>query len=150
MKPFSLRAVALLIPIEAFTPVSTLTGGTSSLVTVPSLTAAKAAAYASTTTALPMGLLDRVFRVAQANTNLSLEDPEKIMNQAVSDMQKDMMKIRETYAQVSATQRRLQEHKAKHDAAAREWHSRATCLATEQGRFSSSSINTTSNRHGRS
>jgi hypothetical protein len=44
----------------------------------------------SSPTALSMGLFDRFTRVAQANLNgilQSLEDPEKIMGQALEDMQ---------------------------------------------------------------
>lgn len=45
---------------------------------------------ASTTTTLNMNLFDRFSRVAKANINSvlkNLEDPEKILNQAVEDMQ---------------------------------------------------------------
>jgi phage shock protein A len=59
-----------------------------------------------------MNLVDRFFRVAKSNVNLvlhSLEDPVKIMNPAVEDMQKDMLKVRQTYAQVMATQRRMED-----------------------------------------
>ena len=44
----------------------------------------------SSTTSLQMNLFDRFTRVAKANINnvlKNLEDPEKIMNQAVEDMQ---------------------------------------------------------------
>jgi len=60
--------------------------GTSSFVQRPS------SSYASTTTttALQMNLFDRFTRVAKSNINSilkNLEDPEKIMSQAVEDMQ---------------------------------------------------------------
>ena len=45
---------------------------------------------ASSSTALSMNIFDRFSRVAKSNLNnilKSLEDPEKIMNQAVEDMQ---------------------------------------------------------------
>jgi hypothetical protein len=48
----------------------------------------------TTTTALQMNLFDRFSRVAKSNLNnvlKSLEDPEKIMNQALEDMQVRMM-----------------------------------------------------------
>eukprot|EP00428_Durinskia_dybowskii_P048164 CAMPEP_0170347844 /NCGR_PEP_ID=MMETSP0116_2-20130129/75188_1 /TAXON_ID=400756 /ORGANISM="Durinskia baltica, Strain CSIRO CS-38" /LENGTH=124 /DNA_ID=CAMNT_0010601679 /DNA_START=62 /DNA_END=436 /DNA_ORIENTATION=- len=54
------------------------------------------------TTALQMNLFDRFSRVAKSNLNnilKSLEDPEKIMNQALEDMQNDLVKIRQSYAQ---------------------------------------------------
>lgn len=44
----------------------------------------------SSSTMLSMNIFDRFTRVAKANINnvlKSLEDPEKIMNQAVEDMQ---------------------------------------------------------------
>ena len=44
----------------------------------------------TTTTALQMNLFDRFTRVAKSNLNnilQNLEDPEKIMNQALEDMQ---------------------------------------------------------------
>lgn len=47
-------------------------------------------APASSSTALQMNLFDRFTRVAKSNINnilKNLEDPEKIMNQAVEDMQ---------------------------------------------------------------
>jgi len=57
-----------------------------------------------------MNLADRFFRVVKANINSvlqNLEDPEKILEQAVEDMQKDLIKIRQSYAEVSATQKRF-------------------------------------------
>jgi phage shock protein A len=47
-------------------------------------------ARSSSTTALNMNLFDRFSRVAKSNLNnilKNLEDPEKIMNQALEDMQ---------------------------------------------------------------
>ena len=47
-------------------------------------------ARSCSSTALSMNLFDRFQRVAKANINnvlKNLEDPEKIMNQAVEDMQ---------------------------------------------------------------
>lgn len=82
----------------------------------------------TSTTALQMSLFDRFFRVAKANMNLvlsSLEDPEKIMNQAVEDMQKDLVKLRKTYSEVMAAQRRMQEQKKQYEATAEDWHQRA-------------------------
>lgn len=56
-----------------------------------------------------MNLADRFFRVVKANINSiiqNLEDPEKVLEQAVDDMQNDLIKIRQSYAEVSATQKR--------------------------------------------
>ncbi len=38
----------------------------------------------------------------------SVEDPEKILDQAVADMQNDLIKMRQASAQVVAAQKRLQ------------------------------------------
>ena len=56
-----------------------------------------------------MNIFERFSRVAKANVNELLnkmEDPEKVMNQAVEDLQKDLVKIRQSYAEVMATQKR--------------------------------------------
>ena len=37
-----------------------------------------------------------------------LEDPEKVMNQAVIDLQSDLVKIRQSYAEVMATQKKME------------------------------------------
>lgn len=58
-----------------------------------------------------MNLADRFFRVVKANINSiiqNLEDPEKVLEQAVDDMQNDLIKIRQSYAEVSATQKRYE------------------------------------------
>ncbi len=57
-----------------------------------------------------MNMIDRFFRVVSSNVNnllKGLEDPEKILDQAVNDMQSDLIKIRQSYAEVSATQKRM-------------------------------------------
>lgn len=93
-------------------------------------------AHAGTPTALQMGLVDRFLRVAKGNVNAvlqNLEAPEKIMNQAVSDMQNDLIKIRQTYAEVTASQRRLIKQKQQASAVAEDWYGRAQ-LALERGK----------------
>lgn len=85
---------------------------------------------------LSMNLLDRFVRVAKGNLNnvlKNLEDPEKIMNQAVQDMQTDLVKIRQTYSEVTAAQRKLTAKKKEAEAAAEEWYGRAQ-LALRRGR----------------
>lgn len=75
-----------------------------------------------------MNLFDRFTRVAKSNLNnivKSLEDPEKVMNQAVEDMQGDLVKVRQSYAEVTATQRRLTKQKEQADALADDWYQRA-------------------------
>jgi phage shock protein A len=82
-----------------------------------------------------MNLFDRFARVAKANANnilKGLEDPEKILNQAVEDMQADLVKIRQSYAEVTATQRRLLKQKEQADALATDWYTRAQ-LALQKG-----------------
>jgi len=82
----------------------------------------------SSSTALSMNLFDRFSRVAKSNLNnilKNLEDPEKIMSQAVEDMQADLVKIRQSYAEVTATQRRLLKQKEQADQLAEDWRARA-------------------------
>jgi phage shock protein A len=82
-----------------------------------------------------MNLFDRAARVAKSNLNnvlKGMEDPEKIMNQAVEDMQKDLVKIRQSYAEVTATQRRLLKQKEQADAMGEDWYNRAQ-LALKAG-----------------
>lgn len=85
--------------------------------------------------ALHMNMFDRFSRVAKANINnvlKNMEDPEKILNQAVEDMQADLVKVRQSYAEVTATQRRLMKQKEQADALASDWYQRAQ-LALQKG-----------------
>jgi len=89
----------------------------------------------SSSSALQMGLVDRFMRVAKSNINsvlMNLEGPEKIMNQAVEDMQKDLLKIRQSYAEVTAQQRRLAKQREAAEVSAQDWYSRAQ-LALRKG-----------------
>lgn len=82
-----------------------------------------------------MNMMDRFFRVIKSNVNnvlSSLEDPEKVLEQAVSDMQSDLVKIRQSYAEVSATQKRMEKQKDQASATANDWYKRAQ-LALEKG-----------------
>ncbi|EED94976.1 predicted protein [Thalassiosira pseudonana CCMP1335] len=82
-----------------------------------------------------MNLFDRFTRVAKSNINnvlKSLEDPEKIMNQALEDMQTDLVKVRQSYAEITATQRRLMKQKEQAEALAEDWYKRAQ-LALSKG-----------------
>lgn len=75
-----------------------------------------------------MNLFDRFKRVAKSNLNelvSSMEDPEKVMTQAVSDLQVDLVKIRQSYAEVMATQKKMEKQKAAADALGEEWMGRA-------------------------
>jgi len=82
-----------------------------------------------------MNMFDRFSRVAKANINSvlkNMEDPEKILNQAMEDMQSDLVKVRQSYAEVTATQRRLLKQKEQCDALAADWYQRAQ-LALQKG-----------------
>lgn len=89
----------------------------------------------TTSTALQMNLFDRFSRVAKSNLNgilQKLEDPEKIMTQALEDMQGDLVKVRQSYAEVTATQRRQLKQKEQCDSLANDWYERAQ-LALQKG-----------------
>lgn len=80
-------------------------------------------------------LFDRFVRVAKANVNKvisGMEDPEKVLDQALDEMQSDLIKVRQSYAEVLATQRRLTSQKEQQDQVAAEWYGRAE-LAVEKG-----------------
>merc|ERR1719231_407089 len=75
-----------------------------------------------------MNLFDRAVRVAKANANKlieKMEDPEKVLNQAVEDLQKDLVTVRQSYAEVMATQKRMTSQKEQAETLAGEWYSRA-------------------------
>ena len=58
-----------------------------------------------------MGLFDRIGRVVKANINdlvNKAEDPEKILEQAIVDMQEDLVQLRQAVATAIATQKRSQ------------------------------------------
>jgi len=80
-------------------------------------------------------LFDRFVRVTKANVNKmiqSIEDPEKVLDQAVDEMQADLITVRQSYAEVLATQRRLATQKEQQDQMGQEWYRRAE-LAVEKG-----------------
>merc|ERR1719401_1202720 len=80
-------------------------------------------------------LFDRFVRVAKSNVNSilqSVEDPEKVLDQAVDEMQSDLIKVRQAYAEVLATQRRITTQKEQSDEIAQEWYRRAE-VAVEKG-----------------
>lgn len=84
---------------------------------------------------LSMNMMDRFFRVVKSNINgvlSNLEDPEKVLEQAVNDMQNDLIKVRQSYAEVSATQKRMEKQKEQAEMNAQEWYKRAQ-LALQKG-----------------
>jgi len=59
-----------------------------------------------------MGLFDRVSRVVRSNLNAAVsaaEDPEKILEQALIDMQEDLVQLRQAVASAIASQKRRQQ-----------------------------------------
>ena len=82
-----------------------------------------------------MNLGERFMRLVKSNVNSainSLEDPEKVLEQAVQDMQRDLVKVRQAYAEVSASSKRMAEQARLADAEAAKWYERAQ-LALEKG-----------------
>lgn len=82
-----------------------------------------------------MGLLDRLSRVIRANISSMVgnaEDPEKILEQAVADMQEDLIRIRQAVAQAIATQKRTERQSSQAQSTADEWYRRAQ-LALQKG-----------------
>lgn len=58
-----------------------------------------------------MGLFDRIGRVVRANLNdmvSKAEDPEKMLEQAITEMQEDLVKLRQGVAQAIAAQKRTE------------------------------------------
>lgn len=86
------------------------------------------------------GLFDRAGRVARGNVNYTgdqivrqLEDPNKLLDTIVSDIQADLMKMRQASAEVMTTQKLLEAKYKKAKAAADEWYGRAE-LALRNGK----------------
>lgn len=82
-----------------------------------------------------MGLLDRIGRAIRATLNSWIskaEDPEKILEQAVIDMQDDLIRLRQAVAQAIATQKRSERQQAQAESSAAEWYQRAQ-LALQKG-----------------
>lgn len=82
-----------------------------------------------------MGFFDRLSRLVRANANAvvsGLEDPAKILDQSVADMQADLVKLRQAVATAIASQKRIQNQAEQADAQARTWYERAE-LALKKG-----------------
>jgi len=75
-----------------------------------------------------MGLIDRILRVIRANLNALIgqaEDPEKILEQTVTDMQGDLVQLRQALASAIATQKRTQRQAHQAESTGEEWYRRA-------------------------
>jgi phage shock protein A len=84
---------------------------------------------------LSMNLFSRFFRVIRANLNAlvsRMEDPEKVLTQSLEDVQKDLLRLRQAYAEVSASKKRLERQREAALKTAAEWQQRAR-LALEKG-----------------
>ncbi|VEP17318.1 conserved hypothetical protein [Hyella patelloides LEGE 07179] len=82
-----------------------------------------------------MGLFDRLSRVVRANVNdlvSKAEDPEKVLEQAVIDMQEDLVQLRQAVARAIATQKRTEQQYNKNQRESGTWQQRAQ-LALSKG-----------------
>ncbi|MGD1905209.1 MAG: PspA/IM30 family protein [Leptolyngbyaceae cyanobacterium] len=82
-----------------------------------------------------MGLFDRVSRVVRSNLNAAVsaaEDPEKILDQAIIDMQEDLVQMRQAVAKAIASQKRVEQQHNKAQSEANTWQQRAQ-LALQKG-----------------
>jgi phage shock protein A len=82
-----------------------------------------------------MGLLDRIGMVARSNLNAlvtAAEDPEKILEQSIIDMQEDLVQLRQAVAQSMASFKRQEQQYTQAQTQADEWERRAM-LALQKG-----------------
>ncbi len=82
-----------------------------------------------------MGLFDRLSRLLRANLNAFVsdaEDPIKILDQSVADMQEDLVKLRKAVAMAISSQKRLENQAAQAKDQTKNWFSRAE-LALKKG-----------------
>ncbi|MEM6869153.1 MAG: PspA/IM30 family protein, partial [Cyanobacteria bacterium P01_C01_bin.121] len=82
-----------------------------------------------------MGLLDRISRLVRSNVNHLVngaEDPEKVLQQTVLNMQSDLVSMRQAVAQAIATQKRTERQCEQAKRTAEEWYNRAQ-LALQKG-----------------
>lgn len=75
-----------------------------------------------------MSWLDNLGRVIRAQFNswvTEAEDPEKVLEQAVAEMEQEVIKMRTALAEAIATQKRTERHIQQHQKIAQDWHERA-------------------------
>ena len=85
--------------------------------------------------ACSMGFFDRLSRLVRANANAAIggmEDPSKILDQSVADMQADLVKLRQAVAMAIASQKRLRNQAEHASTQAKTWYERAE-LALKKG-----------------
>jgi phage shock protein A len=82
-----------------------------------------------------MSLFDRVSRLVRANVNDAIskaEDPEKVLEQALMDMQDNFVQMKQAVATAIAQQKRTQQQLANNQREAQTWEDRAK-LALQKG-----------------
>ena len=82
-----------------------------------------------------MGFFDRLSRLLRANLNdlvSKAEDPVKILDQSVADMQSDLVKLRQAVAMAISSQKRLKNQADQADEQIKVWYGRAE-LALQKG-----------------
>ena len=82
-----------------------------------------------------MGIFDHFWRVIRANVNsliYNAEDPEKILEQTIKNMQNDLVKLRQVVAEAIATQKQTERQSYQAKSTADEWYRRAH-LALQKG-----------------
>lgn len=82
-----------------------------------------------------MGLFDRISRVVRANVNdlvSKAEDPEKMLEQALVDMNEDLVQLRQAVAKAIAAERRSRKQYEEQQSEANKWQQRAQ-LALSKG-----------------
>ena len=82
-----------------------------------------------------MGFFDRISRLVRANANAAIggmEDPSKILDQSVEDMQADLVKLRQAVAAAIASQKRIQNQAEQAEAQANTWYERAELAMRKQ------------------
>uniref|UniRef100_UPI003704D4F6 Membrane-associated protein Vipp1 n=1 Tax=Synechocystis sp. PCC 6803 TaxID=1148 RepID=UPI003704D4F6 len=80
-----------------------------------------------------MGLFDRLGRVVRANLNdlvSKAEDPEKVLEQAVIDMQEDLVQLRQAVARTIAEEKRTEQRLNQDTQEAKKWEDRAKLALT--------------------
>ncbi|PPS44818.1 PspA/IM30 family protein [Chroococcidiopsis sp. TS-821] len=82
-----------------------------------------------------MGLFDRISRVVKANLNdmvSKAEDPEKMLEQSLLEMQEDLVQLRQSVAQAIAAQRRTEQQYNQAENEVNKWQRNAQ-LALQKG-----------------
>jgi phage shock protein A len=82
-----------------------------------------------------MGLFDRIGRVLRSNITATVnaaEDPEKILDQTIVDMQENLVKLKQAVAVAMASKKRLELQYTQTENQANEWYQRAQ-LALKKG-----------------